>query len=87
MSSRLLPLKHVSTIYKDTTVLLYTILMNFKSNVGNIIQNSLLEGDVGKSLIHPSLIIQLCRDAKVVIEKDEERSLSIEPLPFPVEKP
>ena len=69
----MLPSNHVSTIYRDKVVLLYSILMNFKFNVGNIIQNSLLEGDVGKSLIHPLLITQLCRDAKVVIESDEKR--------------
>ena len=87
MSSRLLPSKHVSTVYRDKAVLLYAILMNFKFNVGNIIKNSLVEGDLGKSLIHPPLITQLCRDAKVVIKNDEERSPSMPPLSFPMEKP
>ena len=87
MSSRLLPLKHVSTIYRDREVLLYSIIMNFKFNVGNIIQNSLLEGELGKSFIHSSLITQLCRVAKVVIDSDEERSPSMAPLPFLIEKP
>ena len=71
MSSRHHPSKHVSIVHRDRAVLLYAILMNYKFNVGNIIQNSLVE-DVGKSLIHPSLITQLCKDAKVVIMKDEE---------------
>ena len=87
MNSRLLPSKHVSTVYRDRAVLLYAILMKFKFCVGNIIKNSLLEGDAGKSLIHPSLITQLSRDAQVVIESDEERSPSMAPLTFPIEKP
>ena len=86
MSSRLLPSKHVSIVYRDRAVLLYAILMNIKFNLGNIIQNSRVERDVGKSLIHPSLITQLCRDAKVVIESDKERSPSMAPLSFPIEK-
>ena len=80
------PFKHVSTVYIDKVVLLYAILMNFKFNVGNIIQNSPVEENVGKSLIHPSLITQLCMDAKVVIESDKKRSPSMAPLPFPMEK-
>ena len=86
MSLRLLPSKHVFTFYRDRAVLLYEILMKFKFNMGNIIKSSLLEGDVGKSLIHPSLITQLCRDAQVVIESDEERSPFMAPLPFPIER-
>ena len=86
MNLRLLPSKHVSTLYKDRAILLYAILENYKFNVGNIIQNSLVEEDVGKSLIHPSLIPQLCKAAKVVIERDEERCPSMAPLPFPIEK-
>ena len=86
MSSRLLPSKHVSTLYKDKTIFLYAILENYKFDVENIIQNSLVEEDVGKSLIHPSLITQLCKDAKFVISRDEERCPSMEPLPFPIEK-
>ena len=40
-----------------------------------------------KMVLHPSLITELYRDAKVVIESDEERSPSMAPLPFPLEKP
>ena len=87
MSSRLLPSKHVSIVYRDRALLLYVILINFKFSVGNIIHMSLLEGDLGKSLIHPSSITQLCKDAKLVIENDEERSPSMAPFPFPMEKP
>ena len=50
MNSRLLPSKHVSTL------LLCVILRNYKFDVGNIIQQSLLEEDTRKSLIHPTLI-------------------------------
>ena len=53
MSSKLLPSKHVSTVYRDRAVVLYAILMNFKFNLGNIIKTSLIEGELGKSLIHP----------------------------------
>ena len=42
MSSRLLPSKHVSTVYRDRAMLLYAMLMNFKLNLGNIIQTSLI---------------------------------------------
>ena len=86
MNSRLLSSKHVSTLYKDIANLLYSILENYKFDVGNIIQNSLMEEDVGKSLIHPSLITQLCKVAKVVIAGDEEMCPSVAPLPFPIEK-
>ena len=86
MNSRLLPSKHVSTLYKDKAIFLYAILENYKFDVENIIQNSLVEEDVGKSLIPPSLITQLCKDAKVVISRDEERFPSMEPFPFPIEK-
>ena len=86
MNSRLLPSKHVSTLYNDRAIFLYAILENYKFDVGNIIQNSLVEEDVGKSLIHLSLITQLCKDAKVVITGDEVSCPSMEPLPFPIEK-
>ena len=80
-------MQHVSTVYREKTVFLYAILMTFKFNVRNIIHTSLIERELGKSLIHPSLITQLCRDANVVIYSDEKRSPSMAPLPFPMEKP
>ena len=86
MSSRLLPSKHVSIVYRDRALLLYAILVNFKFSARNIIHMS-LDGDLGKSLIHPSPITQPCKDAKLVIENDDERSPSMAPLPFPMEKP
>ena len=45
-----------STMYKDREILLYAIMKNFKFNVGKVIQHSILEEDVGRSLTHPSLI-------------------------------
>ena len=60
MNSRLLPSKHVSTLYKYRAVLLYAIMNYFKFNVGNIIEQSILEVDLGRSLTHPSLITSLC---------------------------
>ena len=56
MKLRLLPSKHVSTLYKDRAIFLYAILENYKFNVGNIIKQSMVEKDVGKSLIQPALI-------------------------------
>ena len=53
MNSRVVPFMHVSTLYKDRAILLYTILRKYKFNVGNIIQQSLLEEDTRRSLTHP----------------------------------
>ena len=80
MNSSLLPSKHVSTL------LLYVILRNYKFDVGNIIQQSLLEEDTLKLLIHPTLITQLCRDAGVMIAEDEEKCPSLVPISFPIKK-
>ena len=53
MNSRLLLSMHVSTLYKDRAIFLYAILKKYKFNVGNIIQQSLLEKDTKISLTHP----------------------------------
>ena len=73
-------------MYKYRAILLYAILENYKFDVENIIQNSLVEEDVGKSLIHPSSTTKLCKDRKVVIAGDEDRCPFVAPLPFPIEK-
>ena len=83
MNSRLVPSKHVSTLYKERAVLLYAIMNYFKFNVGTIIEQSILEVDLGRSLTHPSLITSLCREAGVVIVEDEEECPTMVPISFP----
>ena len=48
MNLRLIPSKHVSTLYKDREILLYGIMKNFRFNTGNVIEQSILEEDLGR---------------------------------------
>ena len=60
--SVILPSKHLSTIREKEAVLLYAILKGYKSNVGKIIENSILSyyGGGYKGLIpHPALITKV----------------------------
>ena len=83
MNSRLVPSKHVSTLYKESSVLLYAIMNYFKFNVGNIIEQSILEVNLGRSLTHPSLITSLCREAGIIIEEDEKECSTMVHISFP----
>ena len=49
--------------------------------MGNIIQQSILEEDTGRSLTHPTLITKLCRG--VVIVEDKEECPSVVLISFP----
>ena len=83
MNSRLVPSKHVSTLYKERVVLFYAIMNYFEFNVGTIIEQSILEVDLGRYLRHPSLITSLCREEGIVIAKDEEECPTMVPISFP----
>ena len=54
-------------------------------DVGNVIERGIIESTQGrctKALIHPSLITQLCRPAKVPMHESEEKSTHRLPMPF-----
>ena len=66
---------------KDKVVLTCAIVSRFKFNVGMVIKNSILKSVYGKSITHPSLIIELCLVARVGILKDEEKCPPRVPFP------
>ena len=77
---------HLSTMTKDKTTLLYAIIQGIKFDVGHVIESKIIESTQGRctrALIHPSLITQLCRIAKVLMIESEEKSHHRLQLPLP----
>ena len=69
------PSLHLSTVAKDKTILLYSVTMGFQFDIGTVIEWGLIESTHGHctgALIHPSLITQLCRSARVPMLDSEE---------------
>ena len=81
--TKLIPMKHVSTVQKDKAILTYAIVSRFMFNVGMVIENSIIESVYGKAITHPSLITELCLLAGVEISRDEEKCPPMVPFPFP----
>ena len=71
--SKLILKKHVSTMQKDKAILTYAIVSGMKSNVGTIIENSILESVCGKAITHLSLITKHCLRVEMEISKDEKK--------------
>ena len=66
------PRLHLSTVTRDKTVLLYAIVQGMKFDVVNVIEKGIIEStqrQCNGALIHPSLITQLCRLAKVPLHE------------------
>ena len=61
-------------------------MSGMKFNVGEVIENSILELVYRKGITHPSLITELCLRVEVKISKDEEKCLPMIHLLFLIEK-
>ena len=70
------PSLHLSTVTKDKTILLYSITKGFQFDIGTVIERGLIESTHGRctsSLIHLSLITELCQSARVPMLDFEEQ--------------
>ena len=79
------PTLHLSIVMKDETILFYAMTQGFKFNIGSVIERGLIESTQGRctgALIHPSLITQLCRQAKVPMLDYEEQVQQRLPIPL-----
>ena len=80
------PSLHLSTMTKDKTILLYAMIKGFQFDIGMVIERGLIESTHGRctgGLIHPSLIIELCRSARVLMLDSEEQVQQRLPIPLP----
>ena len=63
ISSVLFPSKHLSTVRRNETILLYALLKGYKISVGKIIENSILSysrSECRGLIPHPAIITSLC---------------------------
>ena len=70
------PSLHLSTVTKDKTILLYAMTKGFQFDIGTVIERGLIESTHGRctgALIHPSLITQLFRSARVPMLDSEKQ--------------
>ena len=77
---------HLSTVTKDKTILLYAMTKGLQFNIGTIIERGLIETTHGRctgTLIHPSLITELCRSAGVQMLDFEEQVQQCLPTSLP----
>ncbi|PON59596.1 hypothetical protein PanWU01x14_158080 [Parasponia andersonii] len=75
LKSRLLPTTHGKTVSKDRMLLLYSMLTGKSINVGRMIHSEIRACAARKSgaLFFPSLITQLCRNARAPFLVNEEK--------------
>ena len=67
---------HFSTMTKDKTILLYAMTKGVQFDIGTVIERGLIESTHGRypsTLIHPSLIVELCRSTGVPMLDSEEQ--------------
>ena len=80
----LLPSKHLSTVRRNETILLYALLKGYKINMGKVIENSILSYSRRKCkglIPHPATITSLCLLGGVDEElRKEETHLRASPL-------
>ena len=72
--------------FPDKTIHLYAMIKGFQFDIGMVIERGLNESTHGcctGALIHPSLIIELCRSAKVLMLDSEEQAQQRLPIPLP----
>ena len=80
------PSLHLNTVTKDRTILLYAMIKGLQFDIGTVIELGLIESTHGRctgALIHPSLITQLCRAARVSIFDSKEKVQQRIPIPLP----
>ena len=74
---------------KEKTILLYATTKGFQFDIGSVLEWGLIESTQGRcigALIHPSLITQLCRMAKVPMLNSKEQVQQRLPIPLPKAK-
>ena len=77
ISSVLFPSKHLSTVRRNETILLYALLKGYKINVGKIIENSILSYSRRKCrglIPHQATITSLCLIGGVEEEWEKEET-------------
>ena len=68
---------HLSIVTKDKAILLYAIMQDIKFDVGFVIESAIIESTQWRcigALIHPLLIMLLCKLPGVPISESEEKS-------------
>ena len=76
LSVKIKPSRHLSTVKKDKTILLYTMTKGFQFDIGTVIERGLIKSTHGcciGALIHPSLLTKLCQSAGVQMLDFEEQ--------------
>ena len=71
---------------KDRVILLYAMTTGLQFDIGSVIERGLIESTQGRctgALVHPSLITQLCRLARVLMLESEEQVQQCLPIPLP----
>ena len=82
------PTLHLSTVTKDKTILIYAMTKGFQFDNGSVIERGFIESTQGRcigALIHPSLIMQLCRLVEVPMDSEEQMQQRL-PIPLPKAK-
>ena len=72
------PLKKVSIVRRDRTLLMYALVKGFELDLGRIIKVSILdyaENNFSGNIPHPALITLLCIKGGIQVVEDEEKSL------------
>ena len=83
ISSVLMPSKHLSTVRREETILLYALLKGYKINMGKIIERSILGYSESKCrglIPHPATITRLCIQGGVKEEWGTEETYPRPPL-------
>ena len=76
LCAKIKPSLHLSTVTKDKTILLYAVTKGFKFDIETVIERGLIGSTRERctsSLIHPSLIIELCRSVGVSMLDSKEQ--------------
>ena len=83
------PTLHLSIVTKDKAILFYAMTKKYQFDIRSVIERGLIELTQGRcigAMIHPSLITQLCRLAKVLMLDSEEQVQQRLPIPLPKAK-
>ena len=86
LSSMIKPSLHLSTVTKDKTILMYAMTKGLQFDIGTVIEWGLIEMTHERctsTLIHPSLITDLCRSVRVQMLDFEEQVQHWLPIPLP----
>ena len=80
------PSLHHRTMTKDKTILLYAMTKGLQFDIGTVIKRGLIKSTHGRytgTLIHPSLITELCRSAGVQMLDSKEKVQQCLTIPLP----